>query len=295
MANLGATPTFKRAVPSSELTQQSQRRHLALYFALAFGISWAILLPEALASAGVLSKRVPTALIVAAGFGPALAALATSAVQAGREGVRSLLQRLVILRVPWIWYVVAALGPALILLAARALEQALGGSVPPLGQPPLQTELGLADLPTGLFLAALFVNNLFVTLGEELGWRGFALPRMQWRRTGLVAGVTLGLLWGLWHLPLIWTPATRSAVAELPLWAFLIDVTAASILYVWLFNHTRGSVAIATLAHTANNTAAVFLMPVEAISSRHFLLTVAVRLAAVLLALGLDGHSVHRA
>ncbi|MFW6115450.1 MAG: hypothetical protein ACOC7Y_00150 [Chloroflexota bacterium] len=97
-------------MPYAELKQQSSGRHLTLYFALAFGISWAVLIPEALASAGVLAAQLPAGLIAAAGFGPALAALVTSALEGGMAGVRSLLKRLLILRVSWVWYLVAARG-----------------------------------------------------------------------------------------------------------------------------------------------------------------------------------------
>lgn len=274
---------------SSELRRRSRPGYLVLYFTLAFVLSWAILVPEALGSAGLVDIRLPSTALALAGFGPALlAAVITSWLEAGPGGLRSLLRRLLILRLSWRWYLIAILGPGLILLAGRGLEQALGGAVPPVDQPPLQAQMGLSHVSPIVFLFGLLANNLIITLGEELGWRGFALPRMQFFCAPLISGIVLGLLWGLWHLPLVWTPASRSAVAELPLWAFSIDITATSVLYVWIFNHTRGSVAVATLVHAANNTAGVFLMPGSAINSRQFFLTIGVRLISVILVLLLD-------
>jgi len=274
---------------SPQLRKRTRPGYLILYVVLAFLLSWAILIPEALGSAGLFDIRLPPIALALAGFGPALAAVITSWVETGPRGLRSLLRRLLIVRLPWRWYLIALLGPAIILLVGRGLEQVLGGGVTPVDQPPLQAEMGLSHVPVIVFLFGLLANNLIITLGEELGWRGFALPRLQFFWAPLTSGIVLGFLWGVWHLPLVWTPASRSAVAELPLWAFIIDITATSVLYVWIFNHTRGSVAIATLVHAANNTASVFLMPAGAINSRQFFLTIGVRLTAVALVLVLDG------
>lgn len=263
-------------------------RRVVAFFALAFAISWAILLPEALAERGVLPSHLPTVVLGLAGFGPAVAAVVMALLERG-GALRDLFSRLLRVRVSMVWYVVALLGPALVLLGGRGLERLLGGTPPPVSSPPMMVELGFAGVPPLLFLLALFVNNLIMLTGEELGWRGYALPRLQTRFSALASGLVLGILWGLWHLPLALTPATRSALAELPLWAFLVDITAMSVIYVWVFNNTRGSVFIALVLHAANNAAAVFLMPVELITTRQFLLTVAVRIAVAVVLVLLAG------
>lgn len=109
----------------SELKVRTKPRYLVLYFALAFGFSWAILVPEALAAAGLLGTQVPPTVLLLAGFGPAIAAFIAGALESGRQGPHSLLQRFAILRVSWVWYLVAALGPGLILMVGRGLEQVL--------------------------------------------------------------------------------------------------------------------------------------------------------------------------
>ena len=92
-------------------------------------------------------------------------------------------------------------------------------------------------------------------LGEELAWRGFALPRLLTRYNALVASLILGMLWGLWHLPLVWTEG--APLYQQPVWLFLLDIVAKSVLFTWVFLHTRGSVLLAMLFHGATNLFAV--------------------------------------
>jgi uncharacterized protein len=106
---------------------------------------------------------------------------------------------------------------------------------------------------TGFGSLALFLVVLTLTdgVGEELGWRGFALPRLLERYSALIASVVLGLLWGLWHLPLVFTEGL--GLFGQPVWLLLADITAKSILFTWVFLRTRGSVLIAALLHGTTN------------------------------------------
>jgi membrane protease YdiL (CAAX protease family) len=113
-----------------------------------------------------------------------------------------------------------------------------------------------------LFLAILTLTD---GLGEELAWRGFALPRLLTRYNALVASVVLGVIWALWHLPLLWTEG--NGMFHLPVWLLLLDLTAKSILFTWVFLHTRGSVLIAMLFHGATN---LFLVSPEVVSTGDF-------------------------
>jgi membrane protease YdiL (CAAX protease family) len=88
-------------------------------------------------------------------------------------------------------------------------------------------------------------------LGEELAWRGFALPRLLVSYNALVASVILGILWALWHLPLVWTES--APLYQQPIWLFLLDITAKSVLFTWVFLHTRGSVLLAAILHATTN------------------------------------------
>lgn len=118
-------------------------------------------------------------------FSPAAAALIVAACTEGRPGVRRLLSRVAIWQVAPRWYL-AALGlPALLSFGASSLSLAIGAPA----------EVRFSEL--SLLTVVLFV----LVIGEELGWRGFALPRLQARYGDLGASVILGLLWAAWHLP----------------------------------------------------------------------------------------------
>ena len=256
---------------------QAGRRHLILFFALAYALSWALMVPEALAAHGFIERSMAPGLVALSIFGPTVAAVIAAGVQGGLDSIRSLMRRLLQFKIHWIWYAVVVIGPALIFLAGLGLEIVVGGQPVSILEPPLKSDLGLAEVPLALFFLGLAVNNLIMTAGEEIGWRGYALPRLQHRQTALGAGLILGVLWGLWHLPLAFAPSTRSAVSQLPFWVYLVDIIAMSVLYVWVFNHTRGSLALATILHAATNTWAPFLMPPGTASPRQFYFTVAIR------------------
>jgi membrane protease YdiL (CAAX protease family) len=90
-------------------------------------------------------------------------------------------------------------------------------------------------------------------LGEEPGWRGFALPRLQRRNGPLLGSVILGVLWALWHLPLFWTGVWNPPTIPNIL-MFIVMITALTIIMTWVFNHANGSLLITMLMHASFNT-----------------------------------------
>ena len=110
-------------------------------------------------------------------------------------------------------------------------------------------------------------------LGEELGWRGYALPKLLQRFSPLVASLILGMVWSLWHLPTFFLPGTPQY--QQPVVAFLIMTTVYSIMLSWIFLHSRGSVLIATLFHGAINVSQGFFMAGTEPSSRYWWLALA--------------------
>jgi uncharacterized protein len=143
-------------------------------------------------------------------------------------------------------------------------------------------------------LSAIDAILVVLVLGEELGWRGYALPRLLERLSPLVASLIVGVVWWLWHLPtfvIAGTPQFRQPVV-----AFLIMTTAYSILMSWTFLHTRGSVLIATLFHGAVNISQGFFLAGTDPASRYWWLALAYGGAAVALAVVLgSGLSRRRA
>jgi membrane protease YdiL (CAAX protease family) len=221
-----------------------RRYPLVTFFLLAFGITWIVWVPRA---AGVPVGVVGQAWT----WAPAIAALLAAALTGGRTALRDLGARLVRWRVGWQWYLVVILGPAVFSLAVTGVYVLLGGSWS--AAAPM-----LAALREGpLVLLPLFLLILTLTdgLGEEVGWRGFALPRLLTQHNALVASLILGVLWALWHLPLVWTEG--APMYQLPVWLFLLDIPAKSVLFTWIFLRTRGSALLAVLLHGATNLFAV--------------------------------------
>jgi CAAX protease family protein len=168
------------------------------YFVLAFAFTWGFWVPAALEARGLISPLPVPATFLGA-FGPLLAAVVVTAQESGRVGLRSLLGRVVRWRVAPIWYGVAILGPLASMLGAIALHVLLGGQPPSLG-------LLIAAPPT--LLIAVVYMMITVALGEEVGWRGYALLALQTRYSALLASLILGVLWTLWHLPVFFNPGT---------------------------------------------------------------------------------------
>jgi uncharacterized protein len=229
-----------------------KRYPLVTFFTLAFCLTWANWLPQALASRGLLSITVPDFLTVISGYGPALAAIIVTALTTGKLGLRLLFGRLVRWRVGLRWYAVVLLTPICITLTAVGLHLLTGGTAPNFTQSQLQ--LGPSDAPAWqeiLLLFLLFTLG-FDGLGEELGWRGYALPKLQTGRSALSASLILGGLWAAWHVPYAMTQG--SFLSSIPLAWFFLNMLASAILYTWVFNNTQGSVLLTVLFHAANNT-----------------------------------------
>jgi membrane protease YdiL (CAAX protease family) len=219
--------------------QSIRSRPLAAFFVLAFGITWVVWVPRAAGvPVGVVGQLWT--------WVPAIAALLAAALTGGRGALRDLGARLVRWRVAWQWYLVVVLGPAVFSVAVAAVYALLGRSWAAAAPPALRSEGSLLLLP--LFLLVLFVTD---GLGEELAWRGFALPRLLTTYNALVASLILGVLWAAWHLPLVWTEV--APLYQQPLWLLLLDMTAKSVLFTWVFLHTRGSVLLAALLHATTN------------------------------------------
>lgn len=220
------------------MAQLIRRHSLVTFFLLVFILTWVVWVPRA--------SGAPLGLVGQAWtWAPAIAALLAAALTGGRGALRELGSRLVRWRVGWQWYLVVILGPAAFSLAVAGIYTLFGGSWAE-AAPPAILQGQLLFLP--LFLVILTLTD---GLGEELAWRGFALPRLLTHHNALVASLILGVLWALWHLPLVWTEG--ATMYQQPIWLFLMDIMATSVLFTWVFLHTRGSVLIAMLFHGATN------------------------------------------
>jgi membrane protease YdiL (CAAX protease family) len=221
------------------------RHALPLYFLLAYAISWAIEIPVALSEQGMISAQVPPALYYFASFGPFLAALVVTTAAEGFSGVGKLFAGLAKWRVGRGYAVFAILTPPILFVIAVVISRLLQGAWPDLsllGQIDYMPHLGALGV-LGLWL-------LTFGLGEETGWRGFALPRLQASRSAFSAALVIGVLHTFWHLPAFFFRDTYTAMGLLlGLPMLLVSVVSASFIMTWLYNGTRGSLLMVVLFH----------------------------------------------
>ena len=175
---------------------------------------------------------------------------------AGGPGVgatqRGLWRGLVHWRVAPVWWVVCLAGPLVLWTAALGLHVALGGTLTWYGDPAHPTmpaEPGQWILGVAIVFAFVLV---FSVIGEELGWRGYALPRLLDRWDALTASVILGALWALWHAPLYFTPGALHS--RVPVLWFVLQILGQTIILTWVYQRTGGSVLLVSVLHAAANT-----------------------------------------
>ena len=179
-----------------------------------------------------------------------LAAIILVVVEGRKGGLRELLGRFLIWRVGLRWWAIALLFAVIPSVAGLYLFELLGG-------PPVDWS-GLPPLYTVVPMFVLF--TIAAGIGEEFGWRGFLLPRLQTRHNALVSSLIVGVVWATWHIPLFFTKGTfqynlQSQNGLLPaILGYSLFVIATSIQFAWVFNNTRGSVLLAAVFHGASNT-----------------------------------------
>jgi membrane protease YdiL (CAAX protease family) len=215
---------------------------------LMFIFTW----PIDLANAGLLHFKVPYVISITFGWGIIFASLIMTSLALGKDGIVRLIQRFLIWRVGWMWYLAAFLLLPTIYLSAVLIHAAWTGSPIDFSTVAAHIIFGAsANLPT--FILPFFIFD-FLTNGEEMGWRGYVLPRLQAKYSALVSSVILGAIWGLWHLPRYLAPENSSSFA-----LGTLKIFAEAILYTWIYNNTKGSLLLTTIMHATGNTAGVFL------------------------------------
>jgi uncharacterized protein len=216
------------------------RRHpVAAFVALAYLLSWCTL---------------PLGEFMAAG--PLVAAVVVVAATEGRPGLRRLAGHALRWRVGWVWYLVALGVPVLVHLATIAGNAAVGG-------PPPTFESLTPWYAVLMVFAVRLVNPLDGPLGEEPGWRGYALPRLQATRSPLRTAAILCVLVAGWHLPLYLMPDSGLRPFD------VVTTSACTVFFVWLFDRSGGSALMTLIAHAAEGSVRlVLLWPAEADTTR---------------------------
>ncbi len=243
------------------------RHPLTSFFVLTFALTWLGWSPWYLSEDGVgllpydggeYSDLINTVGLI---LGPTLSAFIVTGASEGRVGVRRLLRRIALWRVGVRWYAFVLLGiPAVVFLSAAVMPGALAS-------------FDAATVPSEL-VKVVVVGFVVLFIGgpvfEEIGWRGFALPRLQPLYGPLLGSLVLGVLWGLWHLPLFLIPSWDTPHGNpLDVALFVVLAVAIAIVFTWVFNNTKGSVLLAILLHGSANISiatAYDLFPVPAVT-----------------------------
>lgn len=218
-----------------------QTRNLAVYFILAYAFSWSIGLPLALAQQGIIPPVLPLWTHYLVAYGPLLAAGIVTWRTEGRSGLTVLGRRILRWRVHPVWWGIA-LSPLLIGFVVVLLFNWISDA------PITVAVLGEVNFLPPLGWGALALWLLTFGIGEEIGWRGYALPRLQNGRSAFAATVRLTIGWALWHLPQFFYLFEPSIAIG---WA--IGLFAGALVFTWLFNSSGGSVLILAVWHGCFN------------------------------------------
>ena len=176
-------------------------------------------------------------------WGPFIGGALVTMLADGRQGTKTYFSRIVRWRVGIQWYAIALLLPVALRLAALGLNIISGATV---------TATPQFMSGEDLIFELIFIV-FFISLGEEPGFRGFALPRLLIGRSALAASLILGVLHAIWHLPLFLF--NGDSPISVPI------IISGAVFFTWLFNHTNGSVLIAMLLHASVDISLLFFNP----------------------------------
>jgi uncharacterized protein len=223
------------------------RRHpLTTYFVLSYASSWTVAVPLALQAQGITHTHLPFTLHYLMAFGPAFAALVTASLLheplAGtqRQTNRSPFHR-------WLWWTIGFGSPLAMFAAAQLAARAAGQD------PPSWDDLGRVNFLPELGFTAWWLWFATNGLGEETGWRGFLLPRLQQQHSPLVSSVLLTVGWAGWHVPAFFYLPSYAAIGLSIVPGFFFGLFAGAVVLTWLYNRSRGSVLAAALWHASFN------------------------------------------
>ena len=232
-------PTIKEINMNRRKTVNDAYTFLGLTLAFSYFVFWGPLalfkIPTISFVSDVKGPAWAIVLYLTGGFVPSLLAIYLTWKRDGLPGLRLIGRHIIQFKLGWRWYMFTFL----IVLAGTAgqltINKLLGNT--------FDGHLFWAQM--GSFLPLLVVGPL----SEEIGWRGYALERLQTRWNALTSSLIVGLIWALWHLPLFMMLGTSFHESGDPFIGFLIKMTASSILYTWLYNNTKQSLWSAILLH----------------------------------------------
>lgn len=235
------------------------RHHsLVIGIFLMFLLTW----PLDLVNSGIVKIDIPFIVLLFLGWGFVFASIIMTWLTLGKEGVVRLLKRFLQWRVNWKWYLVAfLLEPLLIYLGVYG--NALVTGVAPDYSTITAYELFGESAKLWLFVLPFFLID-FISNGEEIGWRGYVLPRLQSKYNALTSTLILGVIWGFWHLLKFLSHWDTVYFA----W-FMLHIMAFAVTQTWLYNSTKGSLLMVTIMHASSNTAGIFVPKASTVSNEN--------------------------
>ena len=246
--DLGLTSTGGKEL--STQTSFLKRHSLVIGIALMFLYTWTI----DLSNSGVLPFKVPFVVALTVGWGFIFVSLFMTWLTLGKEAMKTIFKRFFLWRVGWKWYLVAILLLPTLRFAAIPLTAWLT-RVPADYSHPMIREVVPLDVPL-FYMVLPWILFEIITNGEEMGWRGYILPRLQAKYNALVSSLIVGVIWTVWHLPKFFGTGVNG---NLSFFWFTVFTVSVAVLYTWLYNSTRGSLLLVTLFHASGNTVGVFL------------------------------------
>lgn len=235
------------------MTKVLQPYSVSLFFILTFAISWAFWSLPWLYQQGWINQ-LPNWWGLGS-FGPSLAGIIIIGLLYGSSGLKRLFKRLIQFKASFKLYLVVAFLPIGILITTLALGKLL-----------FNAQYDWSLLPTVSGFSLLFIQVLILggPMNEELGWRGFALPKLQQSTSALTASLWIGSVWAIWHLPLFM--ADIPGYTLMPFYLYWLNTLALAIIFTWLYNTGKGQLWLSVLLHTFFNTINWLMLPLLPIS-----------------------------
>jgi membrane protease YdiL (CAAX protease family) len=221
-----------------------RRNPLLSFFVLACGLSWLVAVPLMLSRRGIVEIEISEAWEMLAAFGPFAAALLVARSLNGKAGTAAIFRSLLHWRVGGFWFLFCVLTPSLLLLVAIVFVLLSSGTMPD-----FDTERALALATMAGLFDLVIVTGLVQGLGEEPGWRGFAIARLRERFGPLAATLCLFPVWLLWHLPMFLSRPEFGIVQGI---GFSLGILSAAVWLTLIWDAT-GSLLMAVLWHTLIN------------------------------------------
>lgn len=243
-------------------------KQLLTFFGLAYIISWFIWLPLYGPIFGLTTLPTLPFHHGMGGLGPLMASFLTTWIFLRQKGLKHLVSQCLQIR-PLIYFAIALLSPFVLAFIAVVMAYFLDKT--PVDFSGLFTN---KEFPQFNLLSFFIYNLIFFGFGEEVGWRGFALPRLQNKLNALASSVLLTVFWALWHLPLFfYRPGyTTMDFAEITGW--VLSLLTGSILLTWLYNSSKASILIVAVFHSTVDIVFTGDIAINAINYMGFLITV---------------------